>query len=95
MEGFSEHIFWDVDRGSVELPQNSVWLTQRVLEKGFWSDWKYLLDQIGKDKIIESVKQMRSLENKALHFVCSVLEIDKNQLRCYKNKHSLSTHWSY
>lgn len=95
MEGFSEHIFWDVDRGSVELPRNTVWLTQRVLEKGFWSDWKYLLDHLGKDKIIESVKQMRSLENKALYFVCSVLEIDKNQLRCYKKTHSLSTHWSY
>ncbi|MFT5905476.1 MAG: hypothetical protein ACI9E1_001074 [Cryomorphaceae bacterium] len=37
MEGFSDHIFWDVDRGSVELLQNAGWLTQRVLEKGYWS----------------------------------------------------------
>jgi hypothetical protein len=95
MESFSDHLFWDVDRSSVDLPKNAVWLTQRVLEKGYWSDWKYLVSLLGKEEIIESVKQMRSLENKALSFVCCVFEIDKNELRCYKNKQSLSTHWSY
>jgi hypothetical protein len=95
MKGFSDHLFWDVDRGSVVLPKNAVWLTQRVLEKGYWSDWKYLVSQLGKEQIIESVKQMRSLENKALSFICCVFEIDKNELRCYKNKHSPSYHWEH
>lgn len=66
-----------------------------MLEEGYWSDWKYLVSLLGKEQIIDSVNQMRSLENKAFSFVCAVLEIDINQLRCYKNKHYQNTHWDY
>jgi len=95
MKGFSQHLFWDADPETVSIDRHRVWLVKRVLEKGAWEDWLLLLKLLGKAQIREAVKKIRFLEKKALSFACVYLDLDKNQLRCYKQRHSQNPHWNY
>ena len=95
MKEFSPHLFWDVDPRNISLETHQVWLVTRVLEKGSWSDWILLLKLLGKSKVRDTIPQIRSLEKKALNFACIFFNLDKTQLRCYKQKHSPNTHWHY
>jgi len=95
MQEFSPHLFWDTDPEKISLEKHATWLVSRVLEKGTWDDWKLLLRLMGKSKIRETIPKIRFLEKKALNFACLYLDIDKTQLRCYKQQHSPNTHWDY
>ena len=43
IQGFSDYIFWDVDRSSIDPVANAPYIVQRVLEYGQYEDWKHLL----------------------------------------------------
>ncbi|MBR1720636.1 MAG: hypothetical protein IJ726_09580, partial [Phocaeicola sp.] len=43
IQGFSDYIFWDVDRQSIDPVVHAPYIVQRVLEYGQYSDWKHLL----------------------------------------------------
>jgi len=95
MKGFSPHLFWDTDSENISIESHGIWLVTRVLEKGSWSDWTLLLKLMGESKIRETIPHIRFLEKKALNFICLYLNLDKTQLRCYKQQHSPNTHWNY
>ena len=44
---FSEHLFWDIRTGEVDMEKNAPYVVQRVLEYGRLSDWKLLLSYYG------------------------------------------------
>ncbi len=90
---FSDHLFWDCD--DVDLDKNEVWLCQRVLEYGVLTDWEMLVKLYGKARIREAVLKMRTLKDKPRAFVCCVLNIEENSLRCYKNKQFQIASWQY
>ncbi len=95
MKNFSAHLFWDTPRENVDPATHRNWLVKRVLEKGFFNDWKLLLELFEKDELREALRELRDLEGRALSFACAVLDLDQTQLRCYKNRLSQSTPWSY
>mgnify|MGYP007079515753 CR=1 FL=1 len=91
----SPYLFWDVDRKTIKLEKHQAWLVKRVLEKGTLNDWKILQNLLNRDQLKATVKGLKNLEKKAASFACAVLEIEPEELRCYTEKQSLSTHWSY
>jgi hypothetical protein len=91
----SPYLFWDVDQANISLEKHQNWLVKRVLEKGTRRDWLVLKKMLSKKQLRESVKSLRSLEKKAASYACAVLEINSEELRCYTEKQSLSTHWPY
>jgi hypothetical protein len=68
VEGLSDHLFWDVDRGSVDPGLNAPWLVKRVLEYGKWSDLMILVGEFGKERLREIVPEIRGLDRKAAAF---------------------------
>jgi hypothetical protein len=95
MNDFSPHLFWDTDPDQVDLEKNRTWLVRRVLEKGLWSDWKLLLQLLGKDQIRTAIQNMRHLEDRATSFACAVLNLERSELRCFTQKSSQSIPWNY
>ena len=95
IQGFSDYIFWDVDRNSIDLAFNAPFVMQRVLEYGQIGDWKLLLGYYGLDEIVKVSKQLRTLEPRALSFISTVSQTPIEQFRCYNTRLSNPEHCNF
>lgn len=86
IQSFSNHIFWDVDKNSIDLNTHAPYVVQHVLEYGLLSDWNLLLSCYGKKKIVDISKQLRTLEPRALAFISAISDTPREQFRCYDTK---------
>ena len=80
---FSKYLFWDTNSATVDLERNAPYVVQRVLEYGELSDWRLLQEYYGLKRIVEIAKQLRSLDPKALSFLCVVSNTHEEDYRCY------------
>ena len=95
IRGFSDYIFWDVERNSIDLAANAPFVIQRVLEYGQIGDWKLLLAYYGLEEIVKVTKQLRTLEPRALAFISTVSQTPVEQFRCYNTRQSNPEHCSF
>ena len=95
IQGFSDYIFWDVERNSIDLASNAPFVIQRVLEYGQMGDWKLLLGYYGLDEIVKVSKRLRTLEPRALSFISTVSQTPVEQFRCYNTRQSNPEHCSF
>ena len=95
IQGFSDYIFWDVDRSSIDPSANASFIVQRVLEYGQYEDWKHLLAYYGLDSIVDTAKKLRTLDAKALSFISTVSRTPIEQFRCYNTRQSIPQHSSF
>lgn len=86
----SPHLFWDIDINDFDAERNSAQLIQRVLECGELNDWKLVYSFYGLERIVSDCKSLRTLNPKALSFVCAISDTKKEDYRCYNQKH-----WNY
>ena len=80
---FSNYLLWDAKNTTIDLERNSSYVVQRVLEYGELSDWRLLQEYYGLKRIVKIAKQLRSLDPKALSFLCVVSNTHEKDYRCY------------
>lgn len=90
---FTPALFWDVDREELDIEKNRAFIVQRVLERGHDSDWELLKACYTIQGIVDTAKQLRSLEPTALAFASCIGNAKKEDFRCYTSKLSTPTHW--
>lgn len=90
----SQYLFWDIDMDLLDVEKNSSQLIQRVLEYGELEDWRKIRDFYGLARIADDCKKLRSLNPKALSFVCAITGTKKEDYRCYHIRQSFPTHWN-
>ena len=90
---FSASLFWDVDRGMLDLSAHRKFIVQRVLERGNLDDWRLLKRCYTVDGVVNIAQQLRALEPMALAFIACVGNIPKETFRCYIWKQSHPTRW--
>lgn len=95
INGFSDYIFWDVDKSSVDPVQNAPFLVRRVLEYGQIADWKNLLKYYGLQQVADVAKQLRTLDPKALSFISAVSGTPIDLFRCYTTRQSNPEHCNF
>ena len=95
LQGFSDYLFWDTNRNTIDLYRNDSYVIQRVLEYGQIGDWRLLLNFYGMTQIVEVSKQLRSLEPRALSFISTVSCTPLNQFRCYNTRQSNPQHCNF
>jgi hypothetical protein len=78
----SEHLFWDVDRSTIDPEQHASWLVKRVLEYGRWSDWQILVAHFGKPRLAEITTSIRSLQPRARAFCEAWFQLPTTAFRC-------------
>lgn len=91
----SSHLFWDMDQESVDMDTCPSQIIQRVLEYGTLDDWKLILSYYGLNKIVTVCRSLRTLDAKALSFICCISGTDKTQYRCYYITQSNPTRWNF
>lgn len=82
MPPLSEHLFWDVDRSTIDLEQHAPWLVKRVLEYGRWRDWQAIVAHYGKPRLADIVTTLRSLDSRALAFCQVWFHLPPTAFRC-------------
>lgn len=92
---FSRHLFWDADREDIDLEKNAPYVVQRVLEYGLLDDWRLLRKYYGLERIAQISMQLRTLEEKALVFICTLTNTKKDDYRCYILKQLNQQPWNY
>lgn len=95
IQSFSEYLFWDVDKSSIDLEANAPYVVRRVLELGQLSDWCLLVQRYGILRISSIAQNLRALEPKALSFISAVSSVPQESFRCYTTKQSTQKHWDF
>jgi len=91
----SPHLFWDVNKKSLDWGKNASFIIKRVLEYGLWSDWKIIDAHYGIEFIAEKAKHFRELEPKALNFIATLSHVPLTAFRCYTTIQSKNPHWNF
>ena len=83
INSFSDYLFWDEEKDSVDLESNAAFIVRRVLELGQYKDWKLLVSRYGIPMIAHIAQNLRTLDPKALSFISAVSSTPKESFRCY------------
>lgn len=94
IDDFSQHLFWDVDKGTFDFEKYKNFFIQRVLEYGKMNDWRLIKKLYGMEAIKQASLQARSLDAVTLSFVATLFKIDKTEFRCYKHRQLFPNLWN-
>lgn len=94
IKSFSKHLFWDINPKEMSLDACPSQVISRILEYGEWHDWRLILDYYGLDVIVEEMKRVRTLDPRALSFICCISNTKKEDYRCYRIAQLNPTLWN-
>jgi hypothetical protein len=92
---FSPHLFWDVDTEKIDLDKSRGLIVERVLEYGNMKDWELLQLHYGLEEIKNLAKNIKSLDEVTLSFLCNIFELKKEDFKCYIHRQSTPHFWNY
>ena len=92
----SKSILWEYDLSDFAWYDMRTIVMQRVIERGWINDF-YAAIRIygGISNVKEIIKDITSLSDKDMTFVCSVFDLEKEDLKCYTRKQSRERLLSY
>jgi len=95
MDTLSKSLFWDIDKQSLNPKKHRNYIIERVLSRGTWEDFLLIKTFYGKFLLKKTVKQIRYLDDRVLHFCSIYFNIPLTDFRCYIIQLSNPTHWHY
>ncbi len=87
-------LLWEYDMQKFDFQKMRSVVVQRVIERGLPSDYYAMFSLYGIRGVRESVKELPYLNPKDMSFVCALLNLKKEDLRCYTRKQSRPQHWN-
>lgn len=87
-------LFWEYDLSRFNWEEMRTLVVQRVVERGRMDDFYAMLNMYGLEGVIESIKDIPTLNAKDMSFVCAVFGLKKEDLKCYTRKQSRLQHWN-
>lgn len=92
---FTASLFWDVDPDAIDFEKHRRWVVQRILEYGRIEDWRAICKLYSLEGVVESAQQARTLDPKALAFLCLFSGKNKESFRCFTTMPYTRLHWAY
>lgn len=101
-DGYEQHtnervnpvLLWEYDLTNFDLKDMRAVVVQRVVERGWKADWYAILNLYGLNEVKQAIKEIPHLNEKDMHFASLVFDIPFNEMKCFKNKQSMSAHWN-
>lgn len=95
LSDLSPHLFWDVDANKLTWEKDAAYIVERVLEYGVLNDWHIIKEIYDIDQMKSIVVNIRYLSPKSMSFICAILGMQKEELRCYIQRPLNKKHWIY
>lgn len=80
----SPHLFWDVERSSIDAKQNAAFLICRVMERGSSAEVRRVWSYYGEAEVREALVNAPALNRKTISFFANQFQISREQFRAYK-----------
>ncbi|MDQ5930146.1 MAG: hypothetical protein QG594_1933 [Bacteroidota bacterium] len=90
----SPHLFWDVDKSTLDFEKSKVQIIYKVLEFGLISDWLIIQKIYGLETIKNVSLELRTLDVVTLAFLSELFKLEKTQFRCYKHSQLIQNSWN-
>jgi hypothetical protein len=91
---FSKHLFWDVDKSTIDFNENYKHVINNVLQYGLYSDWKIILHYYGLKKIVDVAIKSKQIDKKTASFIAVISKTPQEQFLCFSTKQSIPKHWN-
>jgi hypothetical protein len=92
---FRKELFWDVDYDNIDFEDHARFVIGRVVMRGNLDDWNTLKEFYGLEKIRTEVVNIRYLDKRTLSYLSAILNIKKEDFRCYNTEPSIKALWDY
>ncbi|HUH17986.1 DUF6922 domain-containing protein [Albibacterium sp.] len=89
---FSSHLFWDVNRNSLDINRSRRLIVHRVLDYGLLKDWQLLVKVYGIKDISEISSTIKDLDIKSAAFVSLLSKTPLEQFSCFTTRRSIPQH---
>jgi hypothetical protein len=89
-----ESLLWEYDLDRFDWENMRILVVQRVVERGRMDDFYAILNLYGLTGVKEAIKKITYLNPKDLSFVCSVFNLNKEDLKCYTKQQSTVQYWN-
>ena len=87
-----DSLLWEYELDNFDYHDMRTVVVQRVVERGRMEDYYAILNLYGINGVREAIKEIPCLNAKDISFVCSVFDLNKEDLKCYIRKQSLYQH---
>ncbi|MCH7397552.1 hypothetical protein MM236_06110 [Belliella sp. DSM 107340] len=79
-----KHLLWEFDLKDFDFQKSKDIVIERVVQRGDKDDWLSVFNLYGVDVVKNSIRNIKYLNPKDLNFVVWVLEIPKEEMKCFK-----------
>lgn len=87
-------LLWEYDMSQFDWQAMRNIVVQRVLERGRKDDYYAMLNMYGLDGVREALRCIPYMSEKDMNFACHTFDLKKEELQCYKLKHSRPQHFN-
>jgi hypothetical protein len=88
-------LLWEYRTEDIDYDSMKEIIVQRVLERGYPSDWLSVFDRYGVNEVVCVLKALPNMHPKNREFVHIVFGIPLQEMKCYTQPHSPPQHWIY
>jgi len=92
---FSKHLFWDVDRASLDFEKHKKLIIANCLMYGLWRDWEIIKCVYGLVTIAEVACTIKELDDKTRTFISTISGIPQEKFICYNTKPLNQRYWNF
>jgi hypothetical protein len=92
-----KRLLWDMNLERFDLQKGRALVAERVAERGNLEDFHTMFSLYGGIKNVRDIykNEVRSLNSRALAFICIAFNIKKEEMRCYIRRRSKTIPWDY
>ena len=87
-------LLWEYDLSIFDWQAMRDIVVQRVLERGRRDDYYAMLNLYGLDGVRDALRAIPYMNDKDMNFACHTFNLKKEDLKCYKLKHSRQQHFN-
>ena len=86
----SQYLFWDADISMIDPNTDRKMILERVFSRGTEKDEKEIFSYYGKEVIKNTVLDIKYFDRKTLNYLSIILNVPKENFKCYKKSLSES-----
>ncbi|WP_394713349.1 DUF6922 domain-containing protein [Desulfogranum marinum] len=75
-------LFWDIHFDTLDIEEHSRFIITRVVTRGTLEDWYLLKKLYNRERMMQEVVQIRSLDKKKLCFLSRYFGLERTKFRC-------------